>query len=1128
MDIPTGKGLLGYFTQHRTASNLLLIVLVILGLAAAPQMRAQYFPDIVTDDIRVSVAWDGAGPEDVDRALIGPMLPVLQAVEGVQETETRATEGSARIELEFEPGWDMARAQQDVETALDTVTDLPEDADAPSVARRAWRDSVTDVVISGPAGVDQLARFADEFVAELFDAGVTRTTIQGVADPETEVIVQTRDMIRYDVTMSDIADAIASAAESNPAGEIESANARLRSGVARRSADEIEAIVLRTYADGSSLTVGDVAQINPTSVDRDRAYYVGDNPAVAINVARSATGDAIKLQRAVEDVADKFQQTLPPDVTVDLIRTRAEQISARLNILIENGLQGLVLVLGLLFLFLNARIAFWVAAGIPVSMLTAIAIMYGFGISLNMISLFGLIITLGIVVDDAIVVGEHADFRARRLGEPAPVAAERAARHMALPVVCATLTTVIAFFGLTVIEGGFGAMIKDIPVTVIAVLLASLVECFLILPNHLKHAVAHTAKEHWYDWPSRQVNRGFRWFRDNVFRRFIELVLAMRYPVIAGAMVVLASQAALFIKGDVQWRFFDSPEQGSISGNFAMAPGATREDSIAQMRELQRAAEAVAARYEEEFGLNPLTYMLTQIGGTSGRGLAGEDTKEAFQLGSVAIELIDADLRPYSSFAFVEALQQEARNHPLAETVSFRGWRSGPGGDALDVKLYGASSERLKDAAEGLKSALAGFPEVSALEDSMAYDKEEFIVELSPQGQLLGFTIDEVGRELRYRLNGVEAVTYPDGTRTGRILVDLPDEEKTADFLEQAMLRAPSGQYVPLADLVTVERESGFSTIRRENGLRVITVTGDISDDDPQRANEILTTMRDTILPRIESEYQVGWQLGGLSEQERDFLSDASRGLTLCMLGIFLTLAWMFSSWTRPLAIMAIIPFGCVGAIWGHYAWGLPMSMFSIVGLIGMTGIIVNDSIVLIATVDEYAKNRPLRAAVRDAVCDRLRPVMLTTMTTVLGLGPLMYESSQQAQFLKPTVVTLVYGLAFGMLLVLIAVPAMLIVGRDMAQSLRAARRSLGAGRRAGPAFGASATLAVLIGLWFAATLGSQLTVGQMLISTLFPEVALAGGNSFAFAWFAAGATLLTAVVLGAGAVWVVRENRSV
>lgn len=1094
------RGILSYMTRHRTAANLLMVVVLAAGFAAYPKMRAQFFPDVIIDNVTVSVQWSGAGAEDVDDAIVQVLQPALLSVEGVTNTFSTSSEGSARITMEFSPGWDMAKATEDVQLAVDATSNLPDDAEDPNVRRGQWSDRVTDVVITGPVAPEQLGRFADEFSVRLFAQGVTRTTIRGVAAPSTIIEVPSLALIQHDISMADISAAIAEEVNADPAGDVTS-SARVRTGVEKRTADEIESIVLRTDETGATLLIGDVAQVFVEGVDRERAYFVGDDPAITIRVDRAATGDAIKVQATVEEVAESYAATLPAGSSIELIRARAELITGRLNILYENALLGLGLVVTLLFLFLNARTAFWVAAGIPVAMCGAIALMYAAGLTINMISLFALIITLGIVVDDAIVVGEHADYRYRKLGESPADAAENAAKKMFSPVFSATLTTIIAFFGLVLVGGRFGDLIADIPFTVIVVLIASLIECFFILPHHMYKALSHAGGKKWYDAPSRFVNRGFDWFKLHAFRPFMAGVIWARYPVMACAVVLLSVQAASFIRGDVQWRFFNAPEQGSVTGNFAMLPGATRDDTLEMMRSLQDVTEALGAEYEGRYGANPVDYAIAEIGGNSGRGIAGSDTKDADQLGAIAIELIDADLRSYSSFAFVAELQERVIRHPMVETVSFRSWASGPGGDDIDIQLFGASSEILKAAAEALKTELAQFGEVSAVEDSLAYDKEELILELTPQGQALGFTIDGLGRVLRNRLGGIEAATYPDGPRSATIRVELPAGELTADFLDRTQMRATSGAYVPLADIVTVQSRTGFSTVSRENGVQLISVTGDLTDDDADRAAEIQTLIQEDILPRVEASYGVSTSLSGLSEQEDEFLNDARTGLIFCLTGIFLTLAWIFQSWTRPLVVMAIIPFGLIGTIYGHAVWDVPLSMFTVVGLLGMTGIIINDSIVLVKTIDEYAETRGIIPAIIDGVSDRLRPVLLTTLTTVLGLAPLLYEGSSQAEFLKPTVITLVYGLGFGMVLVLFIVPSLMAMQGDVGVQVRSAWRGLTSTSRgiSTPtriaAFGTAGLFAALVApviltgaKWAAIPLpiaGVGMAIGMFLIATL-------------------------------------------
>jgi len=1071
------NGILSYFTRHKTMANLLLVILIVAGLLALPKMRSQFFPDIIIDNINLSIVWKGAGAEDVDAAIVRVLEPVLLGVDGVSGANSTSNEGRARISLEFEPSWDMTRAKADVETALDSVTSLPQDSEDPTIIRGRWSDRVTDVVISGPVAVGQLGLFADEFVMRLFAAGVTRTTMRGMVAPETVVAVPTSNLIMHDITMQEIARAISEEVSADPAGDVEGANARVRTGVEKRQAKDIQSIVLRSNSDGSKLTIADVAELNVNGIDRERTYFVGTNPAISIRVDRNQQGDAIDIQHKVESIARDLEATLPEGTKLELIRTRAETISSRLNMLLDNGLMGLGLVVTLLFLFLNTRTAFWVAAGIPTAMLTAIALMYAAGITINMISLFALIITLGIVVDDAIVVGEHADSRARS-GLPPIVAAETAAQRMFMPVLAATMTTVIAFFGLVAIGGRFGDLIADIPFTVSVVLLASLVECFLILPNHMAHSITNNSQIKWYDRPSYVVNIGFVWFRENIFRPFIKVVIRARYVVLAGTLLVLASQIVLFINGSVTWRFFNAPEQSSVTGNFAMVNSAKRADTLAMMKILQTTVDELAVEYEKEHGRNPVKYVLAELGGNSGRGLSGTENKSIDLLGGISIELIDADLRSYSSFSFVGDLQDKIVRHPLLEAISFRGWRSGPGGDALDIQFYGADAVTLKNAAEALKTELEAFSVVSALEDDLAYDKEEIILELTPQGKALGFTIDTLGVVLRNRLNGVEAASYPLGPRSATIRVELPEGELTSDFLERTQLRANSGIYVPLADIVSVQRKVGFSTVRRENGIRLISVTGDVSEDNPEEAEQVFDALKKEILPEIATVNQVEWRMSGLAEQEQDFLNDARVGMILTLLGIYLVLTWIFASWTRPFVIMSIIPFGLVGTIYGHFIWDVPMSMFTIVGLIGMTGIIINDSIVLISTIDEYSKERGIIPSIIDGSVDRLRPVLLTTFTTVLGLAPLLYERSTQAQFLKPTVITLVYGLGFGLLIVLLVIPALVAMQEDIKRFRKAYLFALRSQNKFIQRSFVSLTSAII--LWGGLTLGFMLITGSL------------------------------------------------
>ena len=1032
--------LINYFVRHRTAANLLLVLMVIAGLAAATQLRTQFFPDTASDTVSVTVKWPGSTPDDMDQGVVGLLEPVLGTVEGAIEVNTRASEGYARINLQFEPGWDMARANDDVRIAIDGVSSLPEDAEDPEIRRYAYWDRVADIVISAPVPIGQLVRYADRLRDELFASGIARTAVRGAPKPVIRVAANDAVLERHDLSLRDLAGRIADESGLSAIGELE-AGMRVRTGDLKLDAKAVGDISLRTDARGKHLRVGDVARVSFDDTTRGIIYEVAGEPAVILRVDRSAKEDAIAIQRQVEEIVARFAPSLPPGSKIQITGTRAQAIADRLDILWQNGLVGLALVLGLLFLFLSARTAFWVAAGIPVAMMFAVAMMTLTGTTLNMISLFALIITLGIVVDDAIVVGEHADALAAKGHSPADAAA-MAATRMAGPVLAASVTTIIAFASLLLIEGRMGRFILDIPVTVSLVLLASLIECFLILPAHMNHALAKAQAKSWYDAPGRFVNRYFDWFRAHIFRRAMRLILAWRYPVLAAAISLLFVTLSLFKDGTVTWRFFNAPERGTISANIAMLPGAKRSDTKAMTDEMQRALAVVDAEFAGRYGMRPVVASFAAIGSGVGRGLRTNDDRERDLLGGVRVELIDADERSYSAFEFIRSWQKEIVPHPLTEILALRGDRSGNSGDAIDIQLTGRDLKVLKAASLAVQDRLRAFSAVSGIEDTLARGQQEINIELTPRGEALGFDTASIARELRHRLAGITAHEFALGTRSAEILVETDERQTIAGYLENARLKAPGGNYVLLREIAEFTEQPGFSTIRRFNGRNTLSITGDITADDDLAAAIVARALAEDILPDAAARFDIDYELAGLAEEEREFLSDATIGTMAALACIYVALAWIFASWTQPILIILVVPFGAVGIIWGHYWHNVPLSMFSVVGAIGMIGIVINDSIVLVTAINGETGRRAVVPAIIDAATGRLRAVLLTTLTTVFGLAPLLFESSRQAQFLKPTVITLAYGLGFGMILVLILTPVMLAMRHDIARSWKSLRRS--------------------------------------------------------------------------------------
>ncbi|SDE79033.1 efflux RND transporter permease subunit [Limimaricola pyoseonensis] len=1026
--------LVAFFTRHPTAANLLMVLITVFGVYAATQIRAQYLPDVVFERVDVSIPWDDASAEDVQDGIVAVASPSLLAVEGLSELSAVAREGGARFSLEFEPGWDIGRAMEDVEAALPSAASLPEAAETPAVSRAAWRDRVFDLVLAGDLPRDRLEELGEALQQELLRAGLTRVSLRGTTAPELSVTLSAARLAEHGLSLQQVADAIAQGARDSAAGETATGGVPVRVGQDRLSDDALAGLSLATAT--GRVTLGEIAAFERVEAGSGRAYFLEGVPAVVIGVERGEGGDALKIREAALDTARAFAARQSEPLEVAPMRDNASRIADRLAILADNAAFGLLLVLALLFVFLSPSAAIWVAGGIPVALAAGLGLLWLTGQSLNMISIFALLICLGIIVDDAIVVAESAEARHRQNGESRARAAERAARRMLGPILASTATTVVAFMSLMAVGGRFGDFMAAIPFTVAAVLLASLAECFLVLPHHLGHGFARLDRS-WLAWPARAVNRGFDRMRAQLVAPLLRGLMSLRYAVLLVAVGATLQALLMVIERDVAWRFFVAPQQPMITANIAMRDDATRADTEAMLDELLRASNEVRADFAERHGADPVVTVLTEIGGGAGRGLASAEDKDADLLGAVTIELIEADDRPYATDAFVTAFEAALDRPPLLETFSFRAGRFGPGGDGLDIALYGDDPARLDAAAAALQAVLSQIPEITGLEDDLTLAGTAQSLRLNGYGEALGFTEAAIAAELRARLQGVEATTWQEGAQTGRIEVRLPEGALGAAYLDEILLPSPEGRWVTLAEIVTLEPSPALGTIRSTAGQAVVRVTGEISTEDPDLAETLLERIETVELPRIAAAFGTGYALQGLAAQEAQFLSDAAIGFGVCLLMIYMVLALVLGHWVRPLSIMAVIPVGVTGVVWGHYWWDMPLSIFSAVGFIGLSGIIVNDSIVLITAIDERMRRVEPRAAIIGAVSERLRPVLLTTLTTVLGLAPLLFETSTQAEFLKPMVLTLCSGLVFGFAIVLLVVPALVAIQLDLAAAWR-------------------------------------------------------------------------------------------
>ena len=739
---------------------------------------------------------------------------------------------------------------------------------------------------------------------------------------------------------------------------------------------------------------------------------------------------------------------------------RGKFVVQRLGILIENGLQGLAIVLLCLFLFLNARIAFWVAAGIPVALLAALGVMFLTGQSINMVSMFALIMMTGIIVDDAIVVGEQTATLEEQ-GYTSMQAAQMGAVGMLTPVSAAMITTLCSFFPIVVIGGRMGDILVAIPLVVVAVLIASLIECFLILPGHLRHSSKKNSQPSYI---RRKFDAGFARLRDGPIYTIIRTAYAWRYTTVAVLVASLFIAIGLIGGGRVGFQFFPSPESENLTAAVEFAPGVPRSQQIETLKTIEDALYAaekklLASQSLAEDGANDpsaIETALQRLGLGDAQPQRDEMLVEAVfgltgkagrtqndNVAELSVQLTPSEERATRTKKIIKAWREAIPPIPSMERVAISGRRAGPPGRDVDVRLQSATTDVLKAAAEELKLELTTFPGVSAITDDLPYGKQEFVFDINARGNALGFTGQSVGQQVRSAFDGAIAVRFAKGD--DEITVRVMRQQATGGRrdLEEFFLTSPNGDRVPLKEVVEITERRSFSIVQRNNGIRQVGITGDI-DAEVTSTEKVIERLEAEVMPELSAKYGVSYVYKGRDEERRESFRDLGQGslLTICL--IYITLAWVFGSYWKPFTVMMIIPFGLVGAIIGHYVMGYSLTIISMIGLLGLSGILVNDSIVLVTRINErLAQGESLEEAATGGARDRFRAVLLTSLTTIGGLTPLLFETSRQAQFLIPMAITLVFGLAAATILVLLLVPSLIGIGGDLGRAWQSAGRGL-------------------------------------------------------------------------------------
>ena len=1040
----TPSPVIEFFIRHKTASNLFMVLMLVVGLVSLDRLNRQFFPDFDVEAVSVTVVWTGATAEDVDSNIVQVLEPELRVVDNVKTVESASFDSVASILVEFEFGADLKQGLADVESAVGQV-DLPEESEKPRIVRAEFYDTISRLVLSGPFSLEALRVIAKSVKEDLQRLGVDKVVISGLPGEVIRIEISGAELARLGMSLDQVAAAIRQSSLDVPAGRFADGAFTVRSLGLLKTAEEYRSVEVLIRPDGSRVTLGDIATVTEGVEEPFAALSSNGMTAVEIEFQRGKSNDSLDMNALIQDWLEQYRRTAPESLVIEQFDIQANLIRERISLLVTNGAGGLLLVLGVLFAFLSARVAFWVALGIPVAFMATFGVMLMMGQSINMISLFGLIMALGIVVDDAIVIGEHAEHLQRRRGLPIAEAAALAATRMGPPVVCAMLTTVVAFLPLFTIKGIIGEIISAIPLVVVAVLIASLLEVFFILPAHLAHGGGVAKEPGWF---RRRFDRGFDYFRDNLFRRFLTLSLRWRLTTLTTAFAVLMVTFGMLASGRVHFVFFTAPEADVAFGNVIMAPGTPRARTEEMLRELERALHVAEDRLTDGSG------GLVKVA-LSTLGVNNSDDPEQYPIGAsdieagVVVELVTADSRNVRIRDFISAWREEVNPVPGLEHMTIRAPVGGPPGRDIDVRLMGDDLDVLKKAAVELTRIVETVPSASAIAEDLSYGAEERIIRLTPLGKSLGFTVSSVGQQLRSALDGAVALRFPRGDEEVDVRLTLPDREVETDSIGDLRLinhNAAQGEsrFVQLSDIATVENRLGFSVVRRQDGFREVAVTADLDKEVMNSAGAIEILQRNG-LPELAAEHGLRYRFDGSNTDSEETFADMRVGASIALVGMYIILAWVFSSWLLPIPVMIMIPFALIGAVFGHWFLGLAMTILSMFGLIALAGIVVNNSIILVTTIErrlEEGGGDRISAIVAGTV-DRLRPVLLTSLTTIGGLSALMFERSLQAQFLIPMATTIVFGLAVTTLLVLFVVPAALAVGEDLKSAMRGARRQL-------------------------------------------------------------------------------------
>jgi multidrug efflux pump subunit AcrB len=1045
-----------WFTQNGVAANLLAGITIVTGIFAAMNIKLELFPELDLDIVSISVPYPGAAPEEVESGIVELIEDRIQDVDGIKKTTATASEGFGTLLVEVERGYDATKVSDKIKVRVDTIDNFPEEAEEATVEKLLIRNEVISLAIYGNTDVKTLKEIAEFTRDELkVRESITQVDVKGVANYEISVNVSEISLREYGLTFDDIVQAIRSSSVDIPGGSIKSHGGEIllrTTGKAYTSAG-FEDIPVITRQDGAVVRVRDLATVEDGFVDDPLITEFNGKRAVLLRIFAVGDESALDVSARVQKFAKAINQDLPTGIQVEAFRDFTYYLKGRLQMLIENGVYGLLLVLLILTLFLRPSLAFFVMLGIPISFLGSMLFLPALGISINLASLFGFILVLGIVVDDAIIVGESVFTQFQKHGGAGVEASVAGTKKVSIPVTFAVLTTIVAFLPILTIPGFLGKFFYPIPVVVIATLIWSLIQSKLVLPYHLtlcKVGGNTREKINWLQRQQRTIADSLERFIDHRYRPFLKLAINYRYATAASFIAILMIMFGILGGKHLPFVFFPPVPSDYIVAKLVMPEGTPVALTTRAIEQMQSGLDQLIEEIKEEGHGEPFDNAVVTIGGQPFEGSGGPmgdmGNSTSTNIAEIAVELVKReDLAGSGDIEALSAPNLAKRWRELigpvagVKELSFNANAAGGAGKPIDIQLTGRDFAALQTASEAIKAKLATYEGLFDIKDNYSSGKREIQLDIHPRAQPLGLRQADLGRQVRAAFYGVEAQRIQRGRDDIKVMVRYPlGERQSVENLEDLRIRTPDGREVPFDQVADFEITEGFSSITRVDRRRVINITAD-ADKGVADLGLIKAGLKDKkgvagFLTTITDDYPgISWSFQGEAREQADIFASLGQMTLIALFLIYALLAIPLKSYVQPVIVMVVIPFGLIGAIGGHIIMVQPMSILSVLGFVALAGVVVNDSLVLVDFINhERKEGKALRDAIEDAGAQRFRPIILTSLTTFAGLLPVLFETSLQAQFLIPMAISLSFGVLFATFITLLLVPAFYSILEDI------------------------------------------------------------------------------------------------